>query len=303
MPRMADFAIWATAAETGLGWEPGYFMRSYAINRTEANQLALESDPIAVAVWAFMKGQKEWKGTSTELWKELGKFVDEDVKLTKAWPGDARTLSNRMKRLAPALRKIGIEYAEGYREGHTGTRIKTLAWVSEKDRQQRQQRQQEAKALQNGNSKADQTADASADAGERPTDADSPADADDGPADDERHEQRQPENPANAHVSDDADASDTTLQITLHENKADVVNQANGGQERVVQLLRNPPEWFCKQAAVCIREGMTERLLNPLAAAVTYKCLGDPRQWRDIRPSVEGKLKEMAREQFSKDAK
>src|SRR6185436_9895405 len=28
-PRMADFAIWATAAEDGLGWAPGTFMAAY----------------------------------------------------------------------------------------------------------------------------------------------------------------------------------------------------------------------------------------------------------------------------------
>jgi hypothetical protein len=122
---MADFALWVTAAEEALGWEPGTFMSAYAGNREEANQRALEADPLSAAVWKLMQGRNEWRGTATQLWRELGGLVDEDIKRTRGWPADPRSLSNRMNRLAPALRNIGIEYSED-REGHAGKRIKTL---------------------------------------------------------------------------------------------------------------------------------------------------------------------------------
>src|SRR5262249_48386394 len=35
-PRMADFAVWATAAETALGWERGSFLKAYSGNRAES---------------------------------------------------------------------------------------------------------------------------------------------------------------------------------------------------------------------------------------------------------------------------
>ena len=49
-PRMADFAHWVSAAEAGLRWTDGRFLRSYSGNRSSANELALESSPVAAAV-------------------------------------------------------------------------------------------------------------------------------------------------------------------------------------------------------------------------------------------------------------
>ncbi len=69
MPRMADFAVWATAAEDALGWERGAFMAAYAGNRAEATEDALEADPVAGAVRELMEDRDEWTGTAGELWE------------------------------------------------------------------------------------------------------------------------------------------------------------------------------------------------------------------------------------------
>jgi hypothetical protein len=123
MPRMADFAIWVTAAEGALGWEPGAFMAAYADNRREAEDAALDADPVALAVLDLMADRDEWTGSATELWNELGDLVDEGVRKSKAWPGAPNALTGTLKRLAPTLRGVGIEYAED-RSGRS--RKKTL---------------------------------------------------------------------------------------------------------------------------------------------------------------------------------
>ena|SRR5215207_2343713 len=133
MPRMADFAVWATAAESALGWEPGTFMAAYAGNRTEATENALEADPVAGAVRQFMADRAEWTGTITVLWQNLNELVDEDVRRTKAWPKAANALAKRLKRLAPALRAVGIEYSEPSRVGKAGSRMKKLRKTNEED--------------------------------------------------------------------------------------------------------------------------------------------------------------------------
>src|SRR5215207_980803 len=46
-PRMADYAVWIAAAEEALGWESGAFMRAYAGNRAEADDIALANDSVA----------------------------------------------------------------------------------------------------------------------------------------------------------------------------------------------------------------------------------------------------------------
>jgi hypothetical protein len=46
LPRMADFALWATACEQ----EPGAFMKAYDSNRADATALIVDHDPVALAV-------------------------------------------------------------------------------------------------------------------------------------------------------------------------------------------------------------------------------------------------------------
>lgn len=123
-PRMADVALWVTAAESGLGWERGAFMESYAGSRDEINELALEGNAVAVAIVKLMEGRDEWIGTAGELLKELGKRVDDDIRRYKTWPKQPQHLSRQLKRLAPVLRTEGIEIEDLPREG--GERKKRL---------------------------------------------------------------------------------------------------------------------------------------------------------------------------------
>jgi hypothetical protein len=53
LPRMADFALWATACETVL-WPAGTFSRAYTANRTAAIERIIDADPIAASVRELM---------------------------------------------------------------------------------------------------------------------------------------------------------------------------------------------------------------------------------------------------------
>lgn len=139
LPRMADFALWATAAEGALGWEPGAFLRAYSGNRGEAAEIALDADPVAAAVLSLMEKRDGWRGTAGELLKTLNGLADEDTRRSIAWPGAANALSGRLKRLAPALRGVGIEYRDDRQPG-TGKRVKGLEKTAEKDRHDRPNR-------------------------------------------------------------------------------------------------------------------------------------------------------------------
>jgi DNA polymerase I-like protein with 3'-5' exonuclease and polymerase domains len=125
LPRMADFAKWATAAEVALGMEPGEFMETYTGSRREISELALEADPVAVAIVKLMENRDEWIGTAMELLKELGTRVDEDVRRYKTWPKQPQHLSRHLARLKPVLRAEGIEVEDLPRT--TGERKKRLS--------------------------------------------------------------------------------------------------------------------------------------------------------------------------------
>ena len=118
-PRMADFSKFSSAVEIAMGWHEGTFMSAYNHNRMLSTEMSLESDPVAQAILSLEK--EKWRGTATELMDELELKVSETIKRSTSWPKAASWLSNRIKRLAPALRKVGIE-VEFDRDGVNGTR-------------------------------------------------------------------------------------------------------------------------------------------------------------------------------------
>ena len=90
LPRMADFAIWATACETALRhdgtcWAEGTFVKVYDDNIDEAVETVLNANLVATAVRTFMADRKEWSGTATDLLELLGKVAG-DIAI-KAKPG------------------------------------------------------------------------------------------------------------------------------------------------------------------------------------------------------------------------
>jgi hypothetical protein len=108
-PRMADFATWVTAAETGLNWDQGAFLAAYTANRADANDLALEASAVSQAVMEFAANlTAPWEGTATELLKLFNGRVEEVTRKQKGWPADGRALSNTLRRLAPNLRAAGV---------------------------------------------------------------------------------------------------------------------------------------------------------------------------------------------------
>ena len=121
LPRMADFALWATACETAL-WTPGTFWSAYCGNRDAALDGVIDADPIADAVRALMASRTVWTGTASDLLGALCEIAGERVANSKTWPDGPQALGGRLRRAATFLRKIGIDI--GYeRRGRTRTRI------------------------------------------------------------------------------------------------------------------------------------------------------------------------------------
>ena len=124
-PRMADAVMWATAAETGLGLEPGSFLRAYNDSRARAVGDSLSDDPLAIAVREFVEARASWKGTATELLAEL-KRIAADRTLTDEGLPKVNRLSIRLDQSASFLRRVGLDVRTHQREGHESTRVITI---------------------------------------------------------------------------------------------------------------------------------------------------------------------------------
>ena len=115
LPRMADFALWTTAAEPALEMVTGTFMAAYTGNRAAGNELAIEASPVGKAVVEMMVGTSWWENTPSALLEELEQAAGEKTTRLKVWPKTARGLSGILKRLAPNLRALGIDVDSGHR--------------------------------------------------------------------------------------------------------------------------------------------------------------------------------------------
>ena len=117
-PRMADFAVWSVAAEPAMGCEPGAFLAAYTRNREALNESAIESSIIAEPLLTFLADKDEWKGTATDLLESLRLITGDRTISQKEWPKRPHTLSGKLRRIAPNLRRIGIE-TEFLRDGNS----------------------------------------------------------------------------------------------------------------------------------------------------------------------------------------
>jgi hypothetical protein len=113
LPRMADFALWATAAEPGLGIAAGEFLAAYGRNRDGANDLAIEASPVAKAITMLVDRDGAWAGTAATLLDSVEGLVDDSTRRQRSWPKSPRSMGAELKRVAPNLRKAGIEVMTG----------------------------------------------------------------------------------------------------------------------------------------------------------------------------------------------
>jgi hypothetical protein len=107
LPRLADFAEWVVAAEPALGWPRGEFLAAYLRNRADAGRLALEADCVAPVLLALLSERDGFEGTCQNLLETLNSRAGD--RPPRGWPATPRSLSGRLRRLAPSLRQAGFE--------------------------------------------------------------------------------------------------------------------------------------------------------------------------------------------------
>jgi hypothetical protein len=66
LPRMADFALWATACESAF-CPVGGFLQAYKANRGAAIEDVVEADPVAARIRDIMAERTIWTGNASDL--------------------------------------------------------------------------------------------------------------------------------------------------------------------------------------------------------------------------------------------
>jgi hypothetical protein len=124
-PRLADYALFATAAEESIGITDGKFREVFDRSREESRQIVLEASPVAEAIIALVRAELGWKGTPTELLNKLERYAEPATVKSRIWPKASNSLSQKLTRMKPDLECVGISIVDS-REPGTGIRKLTI---------------------------------------------------------------------------------------------------------------------------------------------------------------------------------
>src|SRR6476646_8601791 len=96
LPRMADFALWATACETAF-CSAGGFLHAYKANRRSAIEDVIDADPVAARIRDIMAERTMWSGNASDLLRlSAHRSKDEASWPDIGWPKSPRALAGRL---------------------------------------------------------------------------------------------------------------------------------------------------------------------------------------------------------------
>jgi hypothetical protein len=125
LPRMADYGKFSIASETALGLYKGQFMEVYERSQESSRQVVIESSPVGEAIVSLMRDRQKWKGTTSELLRELERYTDHATYNSRFFPKTSNIFKRALNRLTPDLVSLGIVLSE-IREGKIGSKFLIL---------------------------------------------------------------------------------------------------------------------------------------------------------------------------------
>lgn len=124
LPRMADFMLWGCAIAEAAGIEKQLFIDAYNNNLKDQVKVAINDNPVALAVVLLMNSRVEWRGTATELLSKLNSEDEFADRYGSGFPKAPNMLVKRLNELKTSLKAIGILY-ESENDGAVKTIILT----------------------------------------------------------------------------------------------------------------------------------------------------------------------------------
>ncbi len=121
-PRMADFAKLLAALDAVTGWDTlGCYrskVASMALSQIEGSTLARAIYRLATSPSPGGRDPAPWEGTATELLAALRGICNDAGLPAAELPAGERALGHKVREIAPALRKAGVDVRPGKRTEH-----------------------------------------------------------------------------------------------------------------------------------------------------------------------------------------
>ncbi|MCI1749111.1 MAG: hypothetical protein LKI24_14180 [Acidipropionibacterium sp.] len=118
-PRMADFAVILAALDMMM--PKGRALERYLSQLADLAADTIAADPFITAMGKRLNG--EFRGTSAEL---LDYMDDMSLTVGKQWPATAKSLTARLKKAAPSMRKVGWQITKTEPGGRDHTSVWTI---------------------------------------------------------------------------------------------------------------------------------------------------------------------------------
>lgn len=116
-PRMADFAHLGEAVYQATGKPPGKFLADYEVKRRDGVHRTLDASPVAVACMAYLEQSSlGFEGTVKGLFEAVSPYRPDG----ETWPRSPKGFADAFRRVAPALRLIGIHAGIGTKPTRDG---------------------------------------------------------------------------------------------------------------------------------------------------------------------------------------
>jgi hypothetical protein len=116
LPRMADFARVLAALDACTGWST---LATYRAKITAMGAELIEGDRLAQALYLFATDHhshgRPWEGTARELIPLLHTVCGKHRLSAAELPADYRAMGRKVREIAPALRKVGVDIRTGDR--------------------------------------------------------------------------------------------------------------------------------------------------------------------------------------------
>lgn len=124
LPRMADFAKFACAAAPNIGWTDKDFLSAFTADKQNEQANLVDNSLVARLIKKMLDApdsEAGWSGIASELLAKLCNWAGTD-KEKAALPKTPNILSTELRRLAPALRSVGIDVTSNPNTKH-GTKF------------------------------------------------------------------------------------------------------------------------------------------------------------------------------------
>lgn len=116
-PRMADAWHFISAAETAFGWNRFDCLKAYGRHQNQVAEMVLSASQVYPFVRDLVEKQ-EWSGTAEQLLAAINSKAEFDRSIDRRhWPQTPKSLSDRLRRISPALKQVSLE-VEMIRKSH-----------------------------------------------------------------------------------------------------------------------------------------------------------------------------------------